>query len=224
MLFRSKPAYGSCIDPETLKETLSYYDSLLKMIHPVMPFITEELWQQIETRKDGDTIMFASTPKSKGYDSASINEFEMAEEAVNGIRSIRQQKNLSPKQAFELKVKGDFPSSMMSIVEKLANVSSIEVVNEFPDTSAGVSFMVRTVEMFVPITGLVNVDEEIEKLESALDYQRKFLDSVRKKLSNKAFVDHAPENVVAMERKKESDSTSKIESLESQLKALKNNK
>ena len=219
-----KPAYGSCIDPETLKETLSYFDSLLKMIHPVMPFITEELWQQIETRKDGDTIMFASTPKSKGYDSASINEFEMAEEAVNGIRSIRQQKNLSPKQAFELKVKGDFPSSMMSIVEKLANVSSIEVVNEFPDTSAGVSFMVRTVEMFVPLTGLVNVDEEIEKLESALDYQRKFLDSVRKKLSNKAFVDHAPENVVAMERKKESDSTSKIESLESQLKALKNNK
>jgi valyl-tRNA synthetase len=193
------------------------------MIHPVMPFITEELWQDMEQRKDGETIMYASSPTANSYDMSYIVSFEMAEEAINGIRGIRQEKNLSPKQSLSLKVRGNFPNEMLPVITKLANITSIEKVDAVGDTSTGVSFMVRTVEMFVPLTGLVNVEEEILKAEEALAYQQKFLESVRKKLSNESFVAHAPEAIVALERKKESDSLSKINSLELQLKSLKNN-
>jgi valyl-tRNA synthetase len=218
-----KPEYGQSIDSKTYNATLTFFESLLKMIHPVMPFITEELWQDMEQRKDGETIMYASSPTANSYDMSYIVSFEMAEEAINGIRGIRQEKNLSPKQSLSLKVRGNFPNEMLPVITKLANITSIEKVDAVGDTSTGVSFMVRTVEMFVPLTGLVNVEEEILKAEEALAYQQKFLESVRKKLSNESFVAHAPEAIVALERKKESDSLSKINSLELQLKSLKNN-
>ena len=216
-----KPAYGQPIDKATYTETLGFFEALLKMIHPVMPFITEELWQDMAERKEGETIMFQSTPKAEAYDAAFISSFELAEEAVNAVRSIRQQKNISPKEALQIKFKGEFPAEMIAVVSKLANASSVELVSDFGATSEGVSMMVRTVEMYVPLTGKVNVDEEIAKLEAELKYQREFLESVRKKLSNERFTAHAPEKVVAIERKKEADSLSKIESYEAQLKALK---
>ncbi len=215
-----KPAYGSPIDAGTYDATLSFFEKLLILIHPVMPFITEELWQAMEKRPEGATIMYARTPEAGSVDESVITGFEMTQEAVNGVRGIRQQKNISPKEALKLKVKGNFPSEWFPVVKKLANVSEIETVSDFSG-EPGVGFMVRTVEMSVPLSGLVDTEGEIAKLESALAYQREFLASVRKKLSNENFVAHAPEKVVANERKKEADSLSKIESYETQLKALK---
>ena len=159
-------------------------------------------------------------PQAKPYDADFITSFEMACEAVAGVRNIRQSKNLSPRESLGLKIKGDFPAEVLPVVMKLANVSVGEADG---DMSAAQRFMVRTVEMFIPLTGLINVEEEIAKLEAELEYQRKFLDSVRKKLSNERFVANAPEAVVAVERKKESDSLSKIESITASLNALKNN-
>ena len=217
-----KPAYGQAIDKATLDATLGFFESLLKMIHPVMPFITEELWHDMAERGEKETIMFARTPVAGPWDEGTINDFELAEEAVNALRGIRQQKNISPKEALEVKFKGAFPVRMLPVVCKLANISNASIVEDFGATTEGVSQMIRTVEMYVPLTGKVNVEEEIAKIEAELEYQKKFLESVRRKLSNESFVAHAPEKVVAIERKKEADSLSKIEGYESQLKALKN--
>ncbi len=217
-----KPAYGQAIDKATLDATLGFFEALLKMIHPVMPFITEELWHDMAERGEKETIMFARTPAAGPWDEGTINDFELAEEAVNALRGIRQQKNISPKEALEVKFKGAFPVRMLPVVCKLANISNASIVDDFGATAEGVSQMIRTVEMYVPLTGKVNVEEEIAKIEAELEYQKKFLESVRRKLSNESFVAHAPEKVVAMERKKEADSLSKIEGYESQLKALKN--
>ena len=217
-----KPAYGQAIDKATLDATLGFFGALLKMIHPVMPFITEELWHDMAERGEKETIMFARTPVAGPWDEGTINDFELAEEAVNALRGIRQQKNISPKEALEVKFKGAFPVRMLPVVCKLANISNASIVEDFGATAEGVSQMIRTVEMYVPLTGKVNVEEEIAKIEAELEYQKKFLESVRRKLSNESFVAHAPEKVVAIERKKEADSLSKIEGYESQLKALKN--
>ena len=217
-----KPAYGQAIDEAIYKATLEFFESLLKMIHPVMPFITEELWHDMAERGENETIMFARTPLAGPLDEALVNDFELAEEVVNALRGIRQQKNISSKESLEVKFKGAFPVRMLPMVCKLANISSATVVEDFGATAEGVSQMIRTVEMYVPLTGKVDVEEEIAKIEAELEYQKKFLESVRKKLSNESFVAHAPEKVVAMERKKEADSLSKIEGYESQLKALKN--
>ena len=168
--------------------------------------------------------MFAPTPKAGKYDEAFIREFETAREAVVSVRSIRKQKNISPKEPLALKVKGGFPMETAPVVEKLASISSVELTDDFGDTAAGVPFLIGTVELFVPLTGLVNVEEEIAKVEADLEYQRKFLEGVRRKLSNESFVAHAPEKIVAVERKKEADALSRIESLESQLNSLKNSK
>ena len=144
----------------------------------------------------------------------------MACEAVAGVRNIRQSKGLSPRESLDLKIKGAFPAEVVPVVVKLGNVTIGEADG---DMSAAQRFMVRTVEMIVPMTGLINVEEAVTKLAAELAYQQKFLDSVRKKLSNERFVANAPEAVVAVERKKEADSLSKIESITASLKALKNN-
>ena len=215
-----KPAYGAGIDAVTYKATEKFFDALLKMIHPFMPFITEELWQNLEPRKEGETIMLQRMPLAGEYSRQVIADFDMACEAVVSVRSIRQQKGLSPKEALTLLVKGGFPMDTLPVIKKLANISDVTVTDKFEGVS-GVSFMVRTVEMFVPLEGLVNAEEELAKLEASLEYQEKFLASVRKKLSNERFVANAPEQVVAVERKKEADSLSKIESLKTAIAALK---
>ncbi|MGN0195211.1 MAG: valine--tRNA ligase [Candidatus Cryptobacteroides sp.] len=216
-----KPAYGGAVSAMTYRATLEFFEKLLKMIHPVMPFITEELWQAMAERKEGETIMYQGTPVAGQYDEDVIAGFEAAMGAVNGVRGIRQQKNLSPREALSLKIKGEFPSEFLPVVEKLAAVSSVEHTADFGGM-AGASFMVGTTEMFIPLAGVVNAGEEIAKLEAELKHQEEFLASVRKKLSNESFVAHAPEKVVAIERKKEADSLSKIESYKSQIAALKN--
>ena len=219
-----KPAYGEAIDKVTYDNTLSFFESLLKLVHPVMPFISEELWQDIGERAEGDTIMYAPSPKAEPYDPAILVNFAIAEESINGVRSVRQQKNIPPKEPLALKVKGDFPVRLIPVIAKLANTSSVEVVADFGEGGSGVSFLVGTLEMFVPLGGLVNVDEEIAKLEKDLAYQKNFLENVRRKLANEAFTVHAPAAVVENERKKEADALSRVESLTSQLNALKNSK
>ena len=215
-----KPAYGAGIDQMTFDVTRGYFEALLKMIHPVMPFITEELWQAMSARKEGETIMLQRYPVAEDFDADLISAFDNACEAVAGVRNIRQQKNISPKEALTLKVKTGFPAEVVPVIEKLANVT-VETADSFGETASGVTFMVKTFEMFVPLTGMVNAEEEIAKLEAAIAYQEKFLESVRKKLSNEKFVSSAPEKVVAMERKKEADSLAKIEAAKASLKVLK---
>jgi valyl-tRNA synthetase len=213
-----KPAFGQPVDPETYNKTLEYFEALLKLIHPVMPFITEELWQDLAERKEGETIMYAPTPKAEAFDHAVLENFSLAAEAVNGVRSVRNQKNIAPKEQLHLLIKGSsFPC--IPVIEKMAGVN-VELVGEFGDAQ-GVGFMVRTQEMFVKMDGLVNVAEEIEKAQKELEYQQKFLQGVRAKLANENFVAHAPAAVIENERKKEADSLSKIESLEAKLKSLK---
>ncbi len=183
-----------------------------------MPFITEELWQDIAERKEGETIMYAPTPKAETYDPAVLENFALVAEAVNGVRSVRNQRNIGPKENLQLLIKGtSFPC--IPVLEKMAGVKAA-LVGEFSDAQ-GMGFMVRTQELFVKLDGLVNVQEEIEKAQKELEYQQKFLQGVRAKLANENFVAHAPAAVIENERKKEADSLSKIESLESKLKALK---
>ena len=212
-----KPAYGCGMDVQTYNATVGFFDSLLRMIHPIMPFITEELWQALEPRKEGETIMLQRYPQAKAYDAAFIESFRMACEAVAAVRNVRQEKGLSPKDALELRLDAAFPEDCVPVLVKLANVK----VSRGEAEGQGVSAMVRTSKIFIVLEGLVNVEEETAKLESELKYYRGFLESVRRKLSNEKFVNGAPEAVVANERKKEADALQKIESIESSLKSLK---
>ena len=213
-----KPAYGAGIDAQTYESTVKFFDSLLKMIHPIMPFISEELWQNMAERKNGETIMTQRYPQAHAYDADFISAFEIASEAVAGLRNVRQSKNISPREALKLIIKGDFPQDVLPVVSKLGNVSSYS--EDAQNLSSAARFMVGTIEFYVPLEGFINVEEEISKLKAELEYQEKFLSSVRRKLSNERFISGAPEAVVAIERKKESDSLSKIETIKSSLAAL----
>lgn len=216
-----KPAYGSPVDAATYEATIDFFEQLLKMIHPIMPFITEELWHSIRERQEGETIMFASFPKAGETDRALLASFEQACGVVAGVRNIRQQKGISPKESLALTVVGDYDESMSSVFVKLANISKIDHKASIDDSEAGVSFMSGTLKVFVPLSGLVDEAEEIGKLEAELNYLEGFLKSVRAKLANERFVAHAPEAVVAAERKKESDATTKIESIRKSLETYK---
>jgi len=214
-----KPAFGQPIDAGTQQATLNFFEALLKLIHPVMPFITEELWQDIAERKEGETIMYAASPKAETFDGKVLENFTLATEAVNGVRGVRSQRNIAPKENLTLKIKGnEFPESVIPVVEKLAGVT-VERVAEFGDAQ-GVGFMVRTIELFIALEGLVNVAEELAKARKDLEYLQKFLQGVRAKLSNEKFTAHAPAQVIENERKKEADALSKIESLEAKIAQL----
>lgn len=208
-----KPAYGAGIDKATYEATIDFFDKLIKLIHPFMPFITEELWHALASRKEGETIMYQRYPLAGKIDSKLIEEFSVAKECVAGIRNIRQSKNLSPKDSLEVSLE-NFPGELVCIVEKLSNVTVNKQVTE------SVSFVVGTSKVCVDLAGHVNVDEEVSKLKAELEYQQKFLASVRAKLSNENFTAHAPEKVVAIERKKESDSMERIAAIEDSLKKL----
>ena len=215
-----KPAYGEPIDGRTYEATIEFFEKLLKLIHPIMPFITEELWQAMAERRPGETIMFERTPVAGPYDEEFLQDFELVQEAVIGLRAVRAQKQIPPKEPLKLFVEGNLREELIPILEKLSNLS--EVVSGAPDGTC-VSFIVGTVKMSVLLEGFVNADEEKAKIEAELEHQKGFLESVRKKLSNASFVEHAPAKVVEMERKKEADATARIAALEESLKALNNN-
>ena len=219
-----KPAYGSPIDTKTYEPTLAFFETLLKMLHPFMPFITEELWQHIYDRKDGESIMRAQLDLAapSADDDALAAAIENVKLIVSGVRTVRNQKNIPNKDALTLQVvgKNDF-EAYTSVITKMANLSAINVVAEKDPTAS--AFMVGTDEFAVPLGDLIDVAAEIEKQEAQLKHLEGFLAGVKKKLANEKFVAHAPEAVVAMERKKQSDSEEKIAALKESLAALKAN-
>ena len=219
-----KPAYGSPIDTKTYEQTLAFFETLLKMLHPFMPFITEELWQHIYDRKDGESIMRAQLDLAapSADDDALAAAIENVKLIVSGVRTVRNQKNIPNKDALTLQVvgKNDF-EAYTSVITKMANLSAINVVAEKDATAS--AFMVGTDEFAVPLGDLIDVAAEIEKQEAQLKHLEGFLAGVKKKLANEKFVAHAPEAVVAMERKKQSDSEEKIAALKENLAALKAN-
>lgn len=221
-----KPTYlngeAQPIDHKTYEATIGFFDNLLKMLHPFMPFITEELWQHITDRKQGESIMRATlqleTPKSN--DERIINDIEVVKQIVGSIRTVRNQKNIAPKELLVLQAIGENKmSAYNSIILKMANLKSIEVVAEKSTDSS--NFMVGTNEYAVPLGDLIDVAAEIEKAEKELQHLEGFLMGIRKKLGNENFVAHAPEAVVARERKKESDSVEKIAALKQTIEELK---
>ena len=218
-----KPAYGQPIDKTTYDATISFFETLLKMLHPFMPFITEELWQHIYDRKDGESIMRdkldVATPTEN--DERLVADVENVKLIVSGVRTVRNQKNIAPKEALTLQTIGENKyEAYTSVITKMANLSEINVVTEKDTTSA--SFMVGTDEFAVPLGDMIDTEAEIAKLEAQLKHLEGFLFGIRKKLSNEKFVANAPEAVVAMERKKLSDSEEKIAAIKESLAALKN--
>ena len=219
-----KPAYGSPIDSKTYEQTLGFFETLLKMLHPFMPFITEELWQHIFDRKDGESIMRAELKLDAptDEDNAIANAIESVKQIVGGVRTVRNQKNIPNKDALVLQVVGQNNfEAYSSVITKMANLSAIDVVAEKDATAS--AFMVGTDEFAVPLGNLIDVAAEIEKQEAQLKHLEGFLAGVKKKLANEKFVAHAPEAVVAMERKKQSDSEEKIAALKESIAALKQN-
>ena len=214
-----KPAYGGAVDGITYSATLTFFEKLLKLIHPVMPFITEELWQAMERRRPGETIMFQRTPVAGPYDKVFLDSFDAVRETVMSIRGIRAQKQISPKVALKLHIDGAVNEELLPVIRKFANISEFA---EGAADGASVSFIVGTVKMSIPLEGHIDASEEKARLESELDRQKKFLAGVRAKLGNEKFVAHAPEAVVAAERKKEADSLARIEALEASLSAMNN--
>ena len=214
-----KPAYQQPVDRATLEATLRFFDILLRLLHPFMPFITEELWQHITERRDGESIMLAQLPKGGKVDRKLLDEMNEAKEIISGVRSVRLSKNVPNKSALKLLVVGKWTNPFKTVVEKLANLESIGETATKDATAA--TFMVGTTEYEVPLEGNIDVAQELKKLEAELEYQQGFLKSVEKKLSNEKFVAHAPEAVVNNERKKQADALSKIKTLQESIDALK---
>ena len=214
-----KPGYQQPIDGVTYRATIGFFDSLLKLLHPFMPFITEELWQALENRKEGESLMLALMPEAGLVDDNLLDQFEIVKEVVGGVRTIRLQKNIPNKESLELHVLGEHCSDFNPVICKMCNLSAIRCVEE--KTLEAISFLVRTTEYAVPVGTVINVEEELAKLEEELKYQQGFLASVLKKLSNENFVNKAPAKVIEMERKKQADAESKIKSIEENIRALK---
>ena len=217
-----KPAYGQPIDQKSYDATLRFFDALLKMLHPFMPFITEELWQHIYDRKDGESIMREKLdiPAPTAEEQKLAADIEAVKQIIAGVRTVRNQKNIAQKEQLSLQVvgKNDF-EAYNDVTLKMANIDKIEVIAE--KSADASSFMVGTDEFAVPLGDLIDVAAEIEKAEAQLKHLEGFLMGVRKKLSNENFVAHAPEKVVALERKKESDSVEKIAALKATIEELK---
>ncbi len=219
-----KPAYingePQPIDRVTYEKTLSFFDNLLKLLHPFMPFITEELWQHLYDRQEGESLMVQQLDITTTCDEAIVNNFEAVKEVIGGIRTIRLQKNIAQKETLELQVVGENPvAAFNSVIAKLCNLTAVSAVESKAEGSA--SFMVGTTEYAVPLGNLINVEEELKKLEADLKYNEGFLQSVLKKLSNEKFVSKAPAAVIEMERKKQADAESKIAALKESIAALK---
>ena len=215
-----KPAYGSPIDATTYEATLGFFDSLLRLLHPFMPFITEELWQSIKDRKDGESLMVQSVKELVAeYDETFLAKIAVSKEVIGNIRAIRQQKNLSPREPLALQIVGESPvAGLESVITKMANLTAIENVATPDDTA--VSFRVGTSEFAVPMGSLIDKDAEIAKMQEELAYHEKFLKSVEAKLNNPNFVSKAPEKIIAIERKKQSDATEKIAMLKESIQKL----
>ena len=214
-----KPAYGQPINKEVYDTTISFFDNLLHLLHPFMPFITEELWQHIIDRKDGESLMVSPMVAPAACDEALIARFEAVKEVISNIRAIRLQKNIAQKEALELQVVGENPvAAFDAVISKMCNLSAITVVEAKADGAA--AFMVGTTEFAVPLGNMIDVAAEIARMEAELKHKEGFLQGVLKKLSNEKFVNNAPAAVIEMERKKQADAESIIKSLKESIAAL----
>ncbi len=216
-----KPAYGSPIDGETYKLTLGFFDNLLRLLHPFMPFITEELWQHLEERRQGESIMYAMVATGGEVDTDALARMEITKEIVNGVRGVRAKRNIPNRESLTLNVVGGRVDAVPfgAVVAKLANVKEIDSVESKDPTAA--EFMVGTTQFNVPLEANIDVEAELAKLQKDLDHYVKFRDSINKKLSNERFVNNAPAAVVEAERKKLADSTARVEALTASINALK---
>ena len=213
-----KPAYGTPIDRVTCDEALGFFDEVLRILHPFMPFITEELWQNLAERKEGESIMNAQQRPAETFDEAFLSRFAVAQELITSIRSLRTSKNLSPREALTLEASESYPSELDEVLIKMAGLSEIDRSGK--RSEGAVSFVIGTDEFAVPMAAYINVEEELAKLRADLEYQQKFLAGVEKKLSNESFVSKAPEAVIALEQKKKADAESRIASIEQSIRQL----
>ncbi|MCW3806834.1 valine--tRNA ligase [Plebeiibacterium marinum] len=217
-----KPGYQQPIDGVTYKATIANFDKILRLLHPFMPFISEEIWQLLEERKEGDSIMVSDMPKVTEVDEKLLASFELTQEAVAGVRNIRKQKNIPNKDVILLSIldnTGNYDKNFDAVLAKLANADKVEFVTD--KVAGALSFMVKANEYFIPMGDLVDVEAEIARLEEDLKYQQGFLNSVMKKLSNERFVNNAPEKVVAIEKQKQADAEAKIKALQESIANMK---
>lgn len=209
-----KPGRGEKIDIHTHQSTNEFFDKLLRLLHPFMPFITEELWQNLEKRDEGDSIMISCMPKAVEYDLSFIKKAEECKEAIVNIRNIRQSRNISLKETLKLFVTDNsIPSELLSFITKLVNIESVKPISERGSNNAGASFMVGTTEFFIPLDNYIDKEQEVEKIDAEIKRLDGFLNSVNKKLSNPRFVESAPKEVVETEYNKQRDAITKIEKL-----------
>ena len=216
-----KPEYQKPVDRETYNAAINIFEMLLKVMHPFIPFITEEIWQLLLDRKDGESIMISMMPEAKKYNKEMVAGFEIVKETVSAIRAVRKNKDIPNKEKIELFIPGDeesFDTEFITVIIKLCNLSSVLFVSEKQEGTA--SFMIGTIEYYIPLAGKLDIGSEIAKLQEDLNYNIGFLANVMKKLDNERFVKNAPANVLELERKKKSDAESKINSLEEALKSL----
>ncbi|MDD3780668.1 MAG: class I tRNA ligase family protein, partial [Proteiniphilum sp.] len=213
-----KPAYQQPIDSKTYQVTLGFFDALLRLLHPFMPFITEELWQAMEERETGDSIMTTQQPQAEEADTVLLTDMERVKQVIAGVRTIRLEKNIPQKESLELQIVGGDADKYDSVISKMCNLSSFTLVSEKQAGAAG--FMVGTTEYTVPLTGMMDVEAELQKLQAELTYTEGFLQSVLKKLSNERFVQNAKPEIVETERRKQADAESKIALLKENIAAL----
>ena len=216
-----KPAYQKPIDRATLEQTREFFDQLMRLIHPFMPFVTEEIWQDLEERKAGESIMYAAAPKAEPVDEHLLQRFDLVKEIISNVRNIRKQRNIAQRNELTLNFIADenFPAELSDVVVKMCNLSAITAIAE--KNPAAESFMVKTTQYFIPMEDNIDVEAELKKLNDELAYLEGFLASVMKKLSNERFVQSAPEKVVANERAKQADAEAKIAAIKERMAALK---
>jgi valyl-tRNA synthetase len=213
-----KPPYGDPIDRETYELTIGFFEDVLKLLHPFMPFLTEELWHQLGDRDEKDCVIVAQYPEVKAYDNEVLEKAKIAFELISQIRNTRSSKGLSPKEQLKLFIKTSDKSlykEFASIINKLGNLESMEFTTDKVDNA--ISFVIKSDEFFIPMEGAIDVEKEKAEIQKELDYTKGFLNSVMKKLDNERFVQNAPEKVIEMERKKQADAEAKIKTLEDSL-------
>ena len=215
-----KPGFEQPIDRTTYEKTIYLFEEMLQLLHPFMPFITEEIWQNLRERKEDESIMISVQPQPGSYDENFLSEFENTKEVIAGIRTIRKQNNVAFKDTISLRVKSNdrYPLRFESVIIKMGNISDVEMVDE--TVKGAWSFISNTVEYFIPAVGEVDTEEKRAKLEADLAYAQGFLASVMKKLNNEKFMSGAPAQVIENERKKQADAEAKIKAIEQQLAEL----